>query len=197
MSQQEALFTSRVVSGAEPLTETDGKLNSLAYLYLSILLFQEDFRAEVKTLVGVRFDALVIDRVRVMVPFLLKRLQCESILYGAESDIRFIVVGCPSVGIAIDEFVSITELGRIRREAHLRSAIVAKKLLHGNMRQPAIGVIASAVLAGITPEEIIGVSQKNADQYIDAYYHRNVLHLQGCWQSAKAEFEAINALFAS
>ncbi len=182
-------FIVDVVTGKEPLMEKGGsELEMTAFLYLTMAVSNDVCRRTLREHLGAdRFKALIAERIRAVIPVLLKHYLKRPTLYGAESYIRFIVEGCRLINVPIDEYVTLETLKKLRHEVHLRSAVAAKKKLGTNEDQPARGQIAGAVMAGVTLREI-GVSSQKAAEYIDQYYCRTSSpELWGKYRQAYAE----------
>lgn len=191
MSQSEIAGTARILTGEESMHEEDGSLNVFASMYLNILIFDSDFQKEVRAITGEHFDKLLQLRAREKAPLVLAILRSRPRIHAIESYVRFLALGCPLIGIPTEEFVSLDELGKLRHEAHLRSAKEAS--IHIKKEQPARGAVASAVLAGITYEEI-GISRDDADACIDDYFGRKDPRLEANWQAHQAKFVELNTM---
>jgi Pyruvate/2-oxoacid:ferredoxin oxidoreductase gamma subunit len=78
----------------------------------------------------------------------------------------------------------------------LRSAKYASKEIQGIRRGNTIGLVASALLAGIPANEM-GVTQTDAEKCVDDYYGRKNPRLKKSWEAFKTEYEELNAIFDS
>ena len=183
MSQNENEQTARVLTGEESLTDGSNGLNILAAMYISLLARNTEFEQEVRQIVGEHFDELLQKRMRAMVPLLLDMLRNRKVVYAISNYMHFIAVSCPARGIPIEEFTSMDELRLLWREAHLRSA---------RTDAPAI---ASAILAGITPEEM-RISQTVADLAVDGYFGRNNPKRKDNWEAHKKDYDEMRKLLA-
>lgn len=195
MDQCELVFVANIINGKEPLKE-----NSLSSscIYLSLVVFNESVQNKVRNFMRTNFDLLLRERLRQAIPMIIRSLYLTTTLCEIENKIYLIAKGCPTLGIPVEEYISMRDLGELRRNAHLRSAITAISELGGKLDQPAKMQIASAVLASISPEEI-GISAEMAEQYINASFYRHNPDpiLVKYWEAIEKRSTELNNLFVS
>ncbi len=192
MSHSEAEYAARLLVGTEPLVHPDGSPEALAEMYLSAIATNADFKQEVREIVGKDFDSMLSNRMRAIVPSLLNLLKKRELVYAIFNHVYFITNCCPAHGIPIEEFTSISELRMLWQEAHLRSARKAARHLDERNWH---GVVASAVLAGISPDQI-GVSEAEADTCIDSYFGRTNPKLKSNWEQHQADYATLRKLLS-
>lgn len=109
MSKDEHTHVARIVTGQEPILII-GKLDVIAFTYLSLVVWQGDLYEHIKQAVGDKFDSLLRQRVEESIPHLLSMLRSGDSLHGAEDYVAFIRDACVMVGIPLEHYSSIEEL---------------------------------------------------------------------------------------
>lgn len=161
MSKHEIEMTAKVLTGEESMQEDNGGLNALASIYLDITIFDKEFQSAVKVIVGERFDELLRIRARQKAAFVLEILCKNSVVYDITSYVSFLVQGLPLLGISTEEFISIQDLANYEgMHTYALQSMQAKRFM-GSRRSSTIGLVASALLADISAEEI-GITQTDA-----------------------------------
>lgn len=195
MSYHEIEMTAQVLTGEISMEEDGGGLNTVASMYLDITIFNKEFQNGVRAIVGERFDELLRVRAKQKAPFILEILRRDMEVHAITNYVSFLANGLPLLGISTEDFISIQDLSKLRRKAHLRSAKFASKEIHGIRRGSTAGHIASALLAGISADEM-GVTQADAEKCVDEYFGRNNSRLKESWEGFKALYEELNAIFS-
>ena len=188
-----------IMRGEPPLVATDREgrehLNVFRFLQVQSVLLNQALHAQVQETIGTKtFERFAQERYHEVVPFLLISMQQEY-MHDVDAYLEFIVDGAIVAGLSHERYVSTKELVALRRAVHLRTAMFYVSRLNTNFGQVARLAIASAVLAGIPPDEI-GVDESQANEWIDRQLYRKSAdgQLKRAWSLYEARTVRFNAL---
>jgi len=136
---------------------------------------------------------------RLIVPQYIEYLKTGECIAATDSIVHFVIDVCHRTGLALADFISMRELGQVRREALLRSARFPLEnpddwmVSNSNMKE---GWTAHALLAGISANEI-GVTEEYAEKSLRSYLHKDDPELKDYWEAACDHAQYLNSLFES
>ena len=195
MSPAETNYLVRLINGTEALTDPDGSLSIHALMYLQAIAAAEEDSQELRRIVGEKFDTLLAERLRTIVPMVLDMLRSKPVVHAIANYTYFLGITCPECGIMVSEFADLEEIRKIWIDAHTRSALEAVKHLGEQNPEQWQAIIASATVAGIPPLSY-GVPQAQADAYIDRFFGRNDPILERSWKLHQKNYAELRQMLS-
>ncbi len=133
----------------------------------------------------------------VLVPECVEHLKNAPWVAAVDNIVHFIVRSCERTGLPWENVISRRELGKLRREALLRSA----RFSHDKRDDRMVGnlpeaLTAHALMAGISVEEL-SVTQEYGEKCLQSYLYKYNPKMKECWDAACADAKYLNDLFAA